>query len=341
MAHMMLTSPLHLQIANSSDGERRTWRNFRGSGVSIPYATPPRARRDQAGLACFVACTAFATRDLRHKRCQRCWVHRRNCIELRAGPGGASADQCAGADPLRRDLEAFLAAQRKNPPISDPLGGPLTSYSDNPFDLALIAVFRFVMSGVAKWQSPLPFWGPEAYEGMLETAHAQQWKKTLQETEDSSMAVIDGLIPESGKEMFRNALKPDKFGTELNAGITAAFFPFVVGNCEIETRTRGDVPCIPEGEAWNCAVKIEKCRWLEQSGCVGMCAGLCKRPMQRMFGDVLGMPLSMEPNMEDLSCKMVFGKDPDPWDEDDLRKQTCFPTCATARKGDGACHKLT
>ncbi|CAE7631037.1 D27 [Symbiodinium microadriaticum] len=78
----------------------------------------------------------------------------------------------------------------------------------------------------------------------------------------------------------------------------------------------------------------------EMSGCVGMCVGLCKRPMQRMFGEVLGMPLSMEPNMEDLSCTMVFGKDPEPWEQDDLQQQPCFRSCATARMT-GACPKLS
>jgi len=244
-------------------------------------------------------------------------------------------------DPLRKDLEAFLRAQRADPPCTDPLGGELTAYNDNPFDLFFIAVFRLVMSGVARWQSPQPFWGSGAYDGLLEVSHAMQWKKTLQETEDSSMSVIEGLLPEEGRERFRSSLKPDKFGTEINAWITKAFFPFMVGECEIEGRTSEDVPRIPKGETWNCAIKIEKCRWLEKSGCVGMCVGLCKRPMQRMFGNVLGMPLSMEPQLEDLSCTMVFGKDPESWEKDELRNQPCFATCATASKGkDSACPKL-
>lgn len=168
-----------------------------------------------------------------------------------------------------------------------------------------------------------------------------QWNKTLQETEDASLAVIDDLLQEGGKERFRSVIKADKFGTELNAAITAAGFPFMVGKCQVEERTHEDVPRVPLGESWRCAVKIEKCRWLERSGCVGMCVGLCKRPMQRMFGDVLGMPLSMEPNMEDLSCTMVFGKDPVPWEQDKLQTQPCFSTCATARRGCSTCHKLS
>ncbi|CAJ1403600.1 unnamed protein product [Effrenium voratum] len=293
---------------------------YQGVALGPEARSWPRAGGRTARAVC-ISATCMAV-------CAAQRAHRRKATTLRAKEG------------RYKSLEAFLAAQRGSSPATDPLGGPMTSYNDGPADLLFIAIFRQVMSGVAGWQSPLAFWGQEAYDGMLEVAHAQQWGKTLQETEDSAVSVIDNLLPEEGKARFRTALKPDKFGTELNAFITAVFFPFMVGKCEVEERTQQDLPQIPEAEAWNCAVKIEKCRWLERSGCVGMCAGLCKRPMQRMFGEVLGMPLSMEPSMEDLSCTMVFGKEPTKWDQDDLREQPCFSTCATARQ-QGACPKLT
>ena len=276
------------------------------------------------------AVTAAVSTAILANRSKRVKVKARTCL-----PAGSEE-----RENRYKNLEAFLETQRGSRPPSDPLGGPLTPYSDSPVDWMFIAIFRQVMSGVAKWQSPLAFWGPEAYDGMLEVAHAQQWGKTLQQTEDSALSVIDNLLPEEGKARFRTALKADKFGTELNALITAVVFPFMVGKCEVQERKHEDLEQIPEGEAWNCAVKIEKCRWLERSGCVGMCVGLCKRPMQRMFGEVLGMPLSMEPNMEDLSCTMVFGKTPVEWEKDELREQPCFSTCATARSH-GTCPKLT
>lgn len=36
------------------------------------------------------------------------------------------------------------------------------------------------------------------------------------------------------------------------------------------------------------AVKIQKCRYLETSGCVGMCVNLCKVPTQYFFNEELG-----------------------------------------------------
>ena len=42
----------------------------------------------------------------------------------------------------------------------------------------------------------------------------------------------------------------------------------------------------------------------------------------------MGMPLYMEPNFEDLSCKMVFGQTPPPLEQDDVMGQPCFKQCA-------------
>ena len=42
----------------------------------------------------------------------------------------------------------------------------------------------------------------------------------------------------------------------------------------------------------------------------------------------MGMPLYMEPNFEDLSCKMKFGEVAPPLDQDPVNTQPCFSRCA-------------
>lgn len=45
-------------------------------------------------------------------------------------------------------------------------------------------------------------------------------------------------------------------------------------------------------------VTIKKCRYLESSGCVGMCTNMCKLPTQRFFTDTFGAqhcPLAFPP----------------------------------------------
>lgn len=59
-----------------------------------------------------------------------------------------------------------------------------------------------------------------------------------------------------------------------------------------------------DGQQQMSAVKIERCRYLAESGCTGMCINLCKSPTQAFFTEQLGMPLTMTPNFEDLSCEV-------------------------------------
>lgn len=61
--------------------------------------------------------------------------------------------------------------------------------------------------------------------------------------------------------------------------------------------------------------------------------------LQTFFTEQLGMPLLMEPNFEDYSCKMTFGKRPPPTAEDEASQQPCLAGCPSAR-APGQCHKL-
>ena len=75
--------------------------------------------------------------------------------------------------------------------------------------------------------------------------------------------------------------------------------------------------------------------------CVSSCA--C---VQAFFSEQLGMPLSMEPNFEDYSCDMVFGKSPLPRESDPAFTQGCLALCTTAQAASAAesptktCYKL-
>lgn len=52
-----------------------------------------------------------------------------------------------------------------------------------------------------------------------------------------------------------------------------AFFAWLVGPMELE---QDDVTFEGRQEQWRSKVQIKKCRYLEQSGCVGMCVNMCK-----------------------------------------------------------------
>jgi len=52
---------------------------------------------------------------------------------------------------------------------------------------------------------------------------------------------------------------------------------------------------------------VEKCRFLEAAGCVQTCLHACKVPTQRFFLEEMGLPVTLRPNMTDLSCRFEVG----------------------------------
>lgn len=60
---------------------------------------------------------------------------------------------------------------------------------------------------------------------------------------------------------------------EVNAAITQKFFAWLVGPLEVK---EVEVQFEGKPQTWKSGVQIEKCRYLEQSGCKGMCINMCK-----------------------------------------------------------------
>jgi hypothetical protein len=82
----------------------------------------------------------------------------------------------------------------------------------------------------------------------------------------------------------------------------------------------------------NCQVFVEKCKYLEESKCLGVCINTCKLPTQTFFKDHMGVDLYMEPNFEDYSCQFNFGVSPPPLDTDKALKEPCLDICTNARR---------
>lgn len=47
-------------------------------------------------------------------------------------------------------------------------------------------------------------------------------------------------------------------------------------------------------------------------------------PTQTFFTETFGLPLTMKPDFEDLSCEMVFGETPSPIHLDEVYNEPCF-----------------
>ena len=60
---------------------------------------------------------------------------------------------------------------------------------------------------------------------------------------------------------------------EVNAAITQKFFAWLVGPLEVQ---EAEIEYEGQKQTWKSGVQIKKCRYLEQSGCKGMCINMCK-----------------------------------------------------------------
>ena len=243
--------------------------------------------------------------------------------------------------PSRRLTSTLLAAatppgpaqQQQQQPPPPPPAAPPPVYPDTLTDRAFIALCRLSYGKLAGWQSPRAWWdGPESYKGMVEVSRALMRGRPTAAAQRG--AVIAGFPPVP--PWFRRAFPYSQWGAELNARITPAFFAWLVGPASVASGP------VDGGAVQASTVKIERCRYLAESGCVAMCANLCKGPVQAFFTDELGMPLTMVPDFETCGCEMVFGKTPPPLAEDPGLGVGCLGDCPTGRSdgGGGACWQL-
>ena len=77
-------------------------------------------------------------------------------------------------------------------------------------------------------------------------------------------------------------------------------------------------------------VNVKKCRYLEASGCAGVCVNMCKLPAQDVMREEFGVGLYMAPNFDDCSCRMYFGQEPLPEQIDPALSKGCLSRCGVA-----------
>ena len=70
--------------------------------------------------------------------------------------------------------------------------------------------------------------------------------------------------------------------------MTPPFLKFLVGPSRTNLRKDGS----PGG------LVVEKCKFLQESNCKGLCLHQCKLPAQQFFADSLGLPVTVSPNFE-------------------------------------------
>ena len=207
-----------------------------------------------------------------------------------------------------------------------------TIYADNAIDRAFIWVFARKMAKAVGQESDR-----SGYDGFVDLSHRIMRGRNAQQQQQVVGVVLRSLMPSPVLYLIRTLVSPTKLVCELNAWFAARLFVWLVGPCEVRSVTITNLDGSTQDQRSN--VHIEKCRYLEESQCVGMCMNMCKLPTQKFFTDDFGIPMTMVPNFEDYSCEMTFGQIPPDVTTEEAYREPCLAACPTA-KTSASCPKV-
>ena len=209
-----------------------------------------------------------------------------------------------------------------------------TQYQDNWLDRLFIALFSRKMSKAVGKKTSY-----KGYQGFVDLSQQIMQGRNSQQQQELVAIVLKSLVPAPVLFLIRNLFSPTKWVCESNAWFATVLFEWLVGKSEITTVEITDND--NQIRTQNSGVKIQKCRYLEESGCVGMCINMCKLPTQKFFTESFGIPLTMIPNFEDFSCEMIFGQNPPELETEESASQPCLnSTCPTSIDSQKPCHKI-
>jgi len=210
-------------------------------------------------------------------------------------------------------------------------------FEESLLDKALLWVFRFlVQKNTDGVSSPLP-----GILGLLEQGRKYMLQPNQTDTRQHEMVretladlmtpvlppfyriFMSGIVPASlsetalVKKYAGKQIGPWIYAPWLTTMITPVFFGFLVGPSYPNRRKDGE----------RGGLVVEKCKFLQESGCKGMCLNICKLPTQQFFKDELGLDLNVSPNFATQECQWSFGETPLPPQEDPSFPRGCLVGC--------------
>ena len=132
---------------------------------------------------------------------------------------------------------------------------------------------------------------------------------------------MSGIVPKLGTEMDGKQIGPWFYAPWLTSFVTPTFFGFLVGPSRPNRRKDGELG----------GLVVEKCKFLQESGCKGLCLHQCKLPAQQFFQEELGLPLTVTPNFVTQECQWSFGEKPLPVKDDPSFPDGCLAGCQSRK----------
>ncbi|KAG2713504.1 hypothetical protein I3843_04G169800 [Carya illinoinensis] len=222
---------------------------------------------------------------------------------------------------------AAVLTTRPKESIAEELAGKssISVYKDNWFDLVAINHLSQSVQAATGIRN-----SKSGYESLVEAAKVASQNFNPIQQKEVIIQALERAFPRPILSLIKILLPQSKFAREYFAVFTTVFFAWLVGPCEVREMELN-------GRREKNAVHIKKCRFLEETGCVGLCVNLCKMPSQTFINDSFGIPVNMVPNFDDMSCEMIFGQDPPASTEDPAFYQPCYKQCKAKQKHSMKC----
>ena len=157
--------------------------------------------------------------------------------------------------------------------------------------------------------------------------------------------VFMGILPELGIgwviPLWRKFIQPNAPQWLSNYAFVLVFvtlFPWLMGPMEGIDHVEVPVPDslrklgLPDTLRVPQAIRSERCRFIEATGCASVCVNTCKVPSQEWLFEDFGMPMHIQPNYDDFSCSWKFNVEPPPLEEDEAVLVPCFAQCPSEYK---------
>ncbi|KAI4326458.1 hypothetical protein MLD38_031771 [Melastoma candidum] len=203
-----------------------------------------------------------------------------------------------------------------------PLQATTAEYVPNAVDGVFLGLFRSKMAEEVGWDSDKP-----GYDGLIDVARRLMMKGTNADAKDAAVRILRALFPPLVLELYKLLVTPiggGKIAAVMVARVTALTCQWLMGRCMVTSID------LPDGTHCQSGVFVERCKYLEESKCVGICINTCKLPTQTFFKEYMGIPLLMEPNFEDYSCQFRFGVPAPSPELDSALKEPCLEICPNA-----------
>jgi hypothetical protein len=303
-------------------------------------------------------------------RLPRASLPNRQGFAVRTADGATALQQ---AVPLDRKLQAKPSTtwQSDDAQLVPDCALANSTVAPSPLDVVLLALFRSKVQTETGAKSPTP-----GLKGLLDEGRTYMLKPGITPADQQQMVIntlgwlmtpllppfyrifMSGLVPSlergdpawlvGGVQAVAAKLPRDAGGAQrlppgqqlgpwvyapvLTSLVTPTAFGFLVGPSSVNRRKDGQLG----------GLVVEKCAFLQESGCKGMCLNICKLPAQAFFADNLGLPLTVSPNFETQECQWSFGEVPANPADDPTWPQGCLAGCPTraevrARKLELAC----